>query len=195
MGHPLASHRLSIDEFVAWENLQPERHEFLAGEVFATTGAKDAHNTIAGNIFVALRTMLRGSPCRAFIADMKLRVEAADAVFYPDLMACCDPSDLAPAAAVEKRHPRLLVEVLSESTAAYDRGEKFRHYRTLAELQEVVFVEQDRIGVDVFRRGADGHWVLHPYAAGETVEFASVGIHLDIAAIYEDVALGADRSG
>jgi Uma2 family endonuclease len=85
-----------MDDFMVWEAEQTERHEYLEGEVFAMTGARDAHNTIAGNLFATLRNHLRGSPCRAFIAGMKLRVDPADAVFYPDLMVTCDPRDRGP---------------------------------------------------------------------------------------------------
>lgn len=111
--------------YLAWEETQPERHEYVGGEVFAMTGARDGHNTIALNIASWLRSALRGTPCRAFIADMKLRVEAANAFFYPDVLMTCDERDKQPEAELAKQHPSLVVEVLSESTAAYDRGLRF----------------------------------------------------------------------
>jgi len=137
MGAPQPTPHLGIDDYLAWEAGQPERHEYLQGEVYAMTGARDAHNTIAGNLFVLLREGLRGGPCRVYIADMKLRLDAAEAVFYPDLMVTCDPRDRTAEADTCKRHPKLLVEVLSESTAAYDRGRKFELYRSIDTIEEV----------------------------------------------------------
>ena len=152
------------------------------------TGARDSHNTIAGNLFAALRSALRGSPCRAFIADMKLRIDAADAAFYPDVMVTCDGRDKTPETDLAKRHPTLIVKVLSESTAAYDRGLKFEYYRNIDSLKEYLLVEQDRRHADLFRKGKDDLWVL--YASGETddVVLESVGMRLSMDLLFEDVS-------
>lgn len=187
MGAPQQSPKFSIDDFMVWEAEQAERHEYLNGEVFAMTGARDAHNTIAGNIFATLRAALRGTPCRAFIADMKLRVDAADAVFYPDLMVTRDPRDRGPQADTAKRHPSLLVEVLSDSTAAYDRGLKFERYRLIESLREVLLIEQDRRHIDLFRREADDRWVLESYGPDGELQLASLDVKLTLESIYEDV--------
>ncbi len=173
------------EDYLAWEAEQAEKHEYIAGEVFAMAGASDAHVTVAGNLFAALRTQLRGKPCRVYIADMKLQVGAADAFFYPDVFVTCSAADAA--LADRKREPVLIAEVLSPSTAAYDRGLKFAYYRALPSLQEYVLIDAERMAVDVFRRDATDHWVLYPGGPGESVEFASVGLTLDLATIYEDV--------
>jgi len=193
MGLPQPAPRFSIDDYMAWEAEQAERHEYLNGEVFAMTGARDAHNTIALNIASQLREKLRGSPCRAFIADMKLRVEAADAVFYPDVLVTCDARDKGPDADTAKRHPCLIVEVLSESTAAYDRGLKFEHYRGIDTLKEYLLVEQDRRHVDLFRRGEDGRWVLESVGGKDRTELLDPSVTLSLNEIYEDVDF-SDRS-
>jgi Uma2 family endonuclease len=187
MGHPLPSPEFRIDDFIAWEAEQSERHEYLDGEVFAMTGARDGHNTIAGNFFAHLRSALRGSPCRAFIADMKLCVEAADAVFYPDVLVTCDARDRTPEADTAKQRPILLIEVLSETTAAYDRGLKFERYRQIETLREYLLVEQDRRHVDLFRRTEDGRWLLESYGPDGEFELASLGLRLNLDLIYEDV--------
>ena len=187
MGAPQQSPVSSIEDFMVWEAEQAERHEYLNGEVFAMTGARDAHNTIALNVASQLRAALRGSPCRAFIADMKLRVDAADAVFYPDLMVTCDPRDRGPEADTAKRHPSLLVEVLSDSTAAYDRGRKFERYRLIESLREVLLIEQDRRHIDLFRREADDRWVLESYGPDGELQLASLDVKLTLESIYEDV--------
>lgn len=187
MGLPLSKVRFSIDDYMAWEAEQAERHEYLNGEVFAMTGARDAHNTIAGNMFAGLRAALRGTPCRAFIADMKLRVDAADAVFYPDVLVTCDPRDKTPEADTAKRHPSLIVEVLSDSTAAYDRGFKFEQYRAIDTLREYLLVEQTRRHIDLFRRGEDGRWVLEPLSDTDKITLLDSRVTLSLDEIYEDV--------
>lgn len=179
--------RFDFAAYMDWEAQQPERHEWVDGEIFAMTGARDAHNQIAGNLYMALRVALRGTPCRAFISDMKLHVEAADAVFYPDVLVTCDARDRRPEADLAKRHPLLIVEVLSDSTAAYDRGRKFELYRRLQELQEVLFIAQDRMQLDLFRRNGQGRWELYPAAEGEVLRLESVGLDLAVAQVYQDV--------
>lgn len=183
---------LTVEAFLAWEAEQPERHEFVRGEVFAMTGARDAHNTIAGNAFAALRAALRGTSCRTFIADMKLRVEAADTVCYPDVMVTCDPRDKSPEADTAKSHPVLIVEVLSDATAAYDRGQKFETYRAIDTLREYLLLEQDRRHADLFRREADGRWLLIAGSPDEDVVLESVGLRLAMDTLYEDAI---DRQG
>lgn len=178
--------RFSAQDYLAWEAEQSEKHEYLAGEVFAMAGAGDAHVTISGNLFMALRAHLRGKPCRVYIADMKVEVASVDAFFYPDVFVSCSAADAA--LADRKREPLLLAEVLSPSTASYDRGAKFACYRQLESLQEYVLIDTERLAVDVFRRDASGHWVLYPYGPGEMVELASVNLTLAVADIYEDVA-------
>lgn len=191
MGAPQPQPSFGIDDFLTWEAEQHERHEYLAGEVFAMTGARDAHNTIAGNVFVCLRNGLRGGPCRVFIADMKLRVDAADAVFYPDVLVTCDTRDRAPESDMAKRYPSLIVEVLSSSTAAYDRGLKFELYRRLDTLREYLLIEQDRRHVDLFRREADGRWLLQSVGPDGSIDLDSVATHIDLQTIYEDVDFSA----
>lgn len=185
MGYAQQGSPLTAAEYLAWEETQEQRHEYLHGEVFAMAGAEDRHVTVAGNIFVALRQHLRGSACQTYISDMRLHVEAANAYFYPDVMVTCDAADHA--SRLSKAHPLLVVEVLSPATGNYDRGDKFAHYRRLASLREYVLVDIDRRATDVYRKGADGLWVLHPYAGEEAVEFASVELRLAAGELFADV--------
>ena len=185
---------LTFQAYMAWEAEQPERHEFFAGEVFAMTGARATHNTIAGNVFLLLKQSLRGTPCRIFFADMKLHVASADASFYPDVFVSCDPRDRTPDAELVQRHPQLVVEVLSDSTAAFDRGQKFEAYRSLDLLAAYLLVEQHRPRADLFVRNAEGLWVLNPVGEGGTLMIASMGVELPMAAVYEGVAFGVQAS-
>lgn len=176
----------SAQDYLAWEARQAVKHEYLAGEAFAMAGARDANVTVAGNVFALLRAHVRGTPCRVYIADMKLRVEAADAFFYPDVFVTCDARDQG--AELFKAHARLVVEVLSESTAGFDRGRKFQCYRLLESLQEYVVIDAEARSVDVFRRDASDHWVLFPYEGEATAEFASLAFQAPLSAIFEDVS-------
>ena len=176
--------------YLAWEAGQPEKHEYLDGEVFAMAGASESHVTLAGNLFMALRNHLRGGPCSVFISDMKLQVEADNAFFYPDVFVTCAESDRAHSHF--KAAPSLVVEVLSPSTSAYDRGAKFAAYRKLPSLREYALVDTERQSIDLFRRDESGRWVLYPFEAGHTVELASVGLSVPLDQLYEDVnAAGA----
>jgi Uma2 family endonuclease len=186
---------IDLQTFLAWEELQPERHEFIGGEVYAMTGARATHNTIALNLAIALRQGLKGTPCRTHMESVKVRVESADAVVYPDVFVTCDPVDLSPDAELQKTAPKLIVEVLSDSTAAYDRGRKFELYQQLPSLEEYLLVEADRQHADLFRRNADGLWVLHPAGPEATVELASVGLAISMTAIYEDVEHAGQHTG
>lgn len=179
----------TAQDFLAWESLQPTKHEYVQGETFAMAGASDAHVTISGNVFAALKQHLRGTPCRTYMADMKVRAQAVDAFFYPDVFVTCSAADAGRDHA--KEEPTLVVEVLSPSTVAYDRGLKFEYYRTLPSLQEYVLVDAERHSVEVFRRNPAGQWVLFPHGADTDVELASVDLKLPMATVYEDVALHA----
>jgi len=176
---------LSPEDYLAAEAESPVKHEYRDGEVYAMAGSTDAHVTIALNLWALLRGHLRGGSCRAYALDMKARVEELNRFYYPDVMVTCDDRDRNNN--TFKCHPCLVVEVLSESTEAFDRGDKFSDYRHLVSLQEYVLISQVRPQVEVFRRNAEGLWVLHPYGDGDTVELASVGWSGAISELYEAV--------
>lgn len=185
--------RLGFDAaaYLAWETTQEVRHEYVAGEVFAMTGSRLAHNVIALNAAVFLRQALKGKPCRVFMADLKLRIASADAFVYPDVMVSCDPRDRRPEDDTSIAHPWLVVEVLSPSTAAYDRGRKFELYRQVETLSHYLLAEQDRHGAELFRKNAEGLWVLQPLAASDTLRIAEQGIEWPISTLHADVDFGA----
>jgi len=183
MGQAVLQTQMSGEDYLAWESLQAERHDFLGGEVFAMAGAEDRHVTVSLNAAMALRQHLAGTPCRTFMADMK--VQAHDAYFYPDVLVTCSETDRA--SSLVKRDPKLIVEVLSPSTAAYDRGEKFARYRSIASLEEIAFVDLDTRRSDVYRRGTDGLWVLHPFDAGATVVLSSLGVSITAETLFAEI--------
>ena len=185
MGQDAQKPVFTADDYLAWEPAQLDRHEFLDGEVFAMAGAEDRHVTVAGNFYIALRQHLSGSPCRTYMSDMRLQVAAANSYFYPDVLVTCSALDLA--SPLVKTEPKLIIEVLSPRTAAYDRGLKFSHYRSLVSLEEYVLIDLDTRSTDCYRKGPDGLWVLHPFAHGESVSLASVALELSAAQLFADV--------
>lgn len=174
----------SAQEYLAWEAEQIDKNEYVAGEVFNMVGARRVHVTVAGNLFAALREHLRGTPCQPFVTDMKLSVQAMDAFFYPDVMVTCNDADKVAELYIE--HPKLIIEVLSDSTASYDRGAKFAAYRHIESLEEYVLVDIDRKGVESFRRQDDGLWVLRDFTGAESCVFASVGLTMPMVRVFED---------
>ncbi|MGH6821462.1 MAG: Uma2 family endonuclease [Methylocella sp.] len=189
MSTPQYISRMTPEEFLAWEKTQIEKHEYMNGmvyEVYAMVGARDAHVTVSLNIASLLKVHLRGGLCRVYIGDMKLKVEAADVYFYPDVFVTCDARDRLEQSC--KRFPILVIEVLSDSTAGFDRGDKFAVYRMIEGLQEYVIVDPQSFTVDFFRRNETGHWVLYAFTGEEdTVEFQSVEFRVSLAALFEDV--------
>jgi Uma2 family endonuclease len=179
---------MTVEEFLVWEGGQVGRHDFVGGEIFAMSGAEDRHVTVSLNIAMALRLHLAGSACRTYMADMK--VQAEDNIFYPDVVVTCSEADRG--RPFVKRDPTLIVEVLSPSTAAYDRGEKFARYRQIPTLREFALVDPHTRRTDVYRKGEDGLWVLHPFAAAEGVEFASVGLAVEATALFAEVEESAE---
>jgi Uma2 family endonuclease len=176
---------ITVDDYLAGEADSPIRHEYIAGEVFAMAGAGDAHVTIALNLASLLRAHVRGGPCRVYIADMKLRVEQADAFFYPDVFVTCDPADAGRRTA--KQQATVVIEVLSERTEGYDRGTKFAHYRRLETLEEYVLVDSRSRTVEVFSRRDDG-WLFQAVPEGGRLRLESLDFGCELDAVYEDVS-------
>ncbi len=182
-----AFHYFSPEDYLAAEAASPTKHEYRDGDVYAMAGGTDAHITLALNLWAMLRSHLRDRGCRAYALDMKARIEARNRFYYPDVMVTCDDRDTA--LSTYKQHPCLIVEVVSDSTEAFDRGDKFADYRQIDSLEEYVLISQTRPQVEVFRRSDERLWVLHPYAQGDQVSLASVGWVGSMADLYEDVAL------
>jgi Uma2 family endonuclease len=185
MGYAAHKAVMTAEEFLAWESVQTERHDFVDGVPYAMAGAEDRHVTVTGNVYMALRQHLSGSPCRAYMADMKVASADERNFFYPDVVVTCSEADRQ--SPLIKREPTLIVEVLSPSTAAYDLGAKFAHYRQIPTLREIAFIDLDARRTSVYRKNADGLWVLHPFDAGADVRFASVDLTITAAALFADV--------
>lgn len=178
-------------DYLAGERRGSVKHEYIDGHVYAMAGASDAHVTITLNLGALLRNHLRGGACRVYVSDMKVQVNDTGRYFYPDVLVTCDSRDRTPEAREVKKYPTLVVEVLSPSTEAFDRGRKFSYYRQIETLQEYVLIDPSRQSVESFRRGTDGIglWDFQPYGEGDDVTLSSIDFQCSIATLYEDVML------
>jgi Uma2 family endonuclease len=183
---------LSVEEYFAAEKTSDIRHEYIAGQVFAMAGASEEHNLISTNIISILRPHFRGSSCRAFVSDMKVKIKVknADIFYYPDIVVTCDVEDKE---RYFKTRPNLIIEVLSDSTATTDKREKRINYQTLDSLQEYVLVYQDQIKVEVYRREGSENWSMEVLGKDDKLRLDSVGMNLTMADIYEDVNLSRNE--
>ena len=185
---PSAS-KMTYDAYLAFERASPERHEFAAGVVYAMSGGTAEHSTVAANVTAALHGLLRGSSCVTFSGDMRVRT-GDDVATYPDVSVACGERLFTDASRDELRNPTVIVEVLSPSTEAYDRGEKFAHYQTIASLRDYVLVSTEAVRVEVFSRQDDGSWILRTFVAGGAVQMPSVEARMPVAALYENATPG-----
>jgi Uma2 family endonuclease len=185
---------LSPEAYLQLEQQSQTKQEYINGAVYAMAGASDAHVTIAGNLFARLLNHLRGGGCRVYIADMKVRILDRNCFYYPDFMVTCNPQDQT--TPTYKQFPKLIVEVLSNSTEAFDRGDRFADYQTLESLEEYVLINTRHQRIECFRRDSGGRWLLQTYT--ETTprfELQSVDFADSLATIYEDVILESTPPG
>ena len=181
---------LTPQEYFAWEVQQPLRYEYFDGEVFAMAGGTVPHADIALNLASLLRGPLRGR-YKVRNSDAKVGITDEGPFTYPDISVSCDERDRTAQQFI--RYPGIIVEVLSPSTEAYDRGGKFALYRRLSTLQEYVLVSSEAKVVEVFRRTASGDWLFVAYGEGDSIELTSVGVAVSLADIYEDVVFAPDN--
>lgn len=183
---------LSETDYLRLEAGEGIRHEFVDGTVFAMTGGTAAHNTVAGNVYVALRAHVRNTPCRVFMNEMRVRVARSNAYYYPDIVVAFAPGNEAFDLSITTlTDPLLIIEVFSPSTETTDRREKLLAYRTIASLMEYVLVDPDVAKVEIHRRQGDIGWQAIEYSGPEDVALASVGLTLAMRDIYEGVPVEA----
>ena len=179
--------RMSLHEYLEWENAQPEKHEFHRGEIFAMTGGRRTHGRVTLNLARHIGVHLDGSGCQVFADSMKVQV-GDDTILYPDVFVTCDIADLATDQIF--RSPKLVIEVLLPSTQAYDRSRKFALYRKLASLQEYILVDPETLRIEAFRRSADNQWGLHDMSDDAEMVAASIGCRVLLIDVF--AALVAD---
>lgn len=191
-----ARRRVSYAEYLAEEAASDVKHEFCDGAVVAMAGGTPEHALLKTNLTVLVGAALRGRPCRPFDSDLRVRVQATSLATYPDLTVVCGPLQRDTEDRDAAINPTLLAEVLSPSTAGYDRGEKLDHYARIPTLREVVLVDSTRVHVDVYRRLGEDAWERHGYGPGATVPLASLEVAVEMEALFEGwAALAADAKG
>lgn len=175
--------RISAQEYLQMERNSPHRHEFIDGLVYMMTGASRRHNTIALVVQGLLRNKL-ARPCRPYALDVKVQIHVAtsERYFYPDVLVTCSDLDSDPYII---RQPVLIIEVVSESTKEFDRGEKFTAYKLLPAFQEYLLVQQDRPEIELFRKRTG--WQAEKYGLNDEISFESVQLTLSISAFYSDI--------
>ena len=177
--------RFTTEEYFAWDEQQLERHEYIGGEVYAMTGGSVNHSQIAVNFISFLNNHLRGSGCKTLNSDCRVNIVETNDYTYPDVSVTCDERDKTTTQYIA--YPCLLIEVLSKSTEAYDRGGKFRMYRQNPILQDYVLVSSEKIEIDLYRKTESGSWEIINYQAGDTIELKSVNLTFPIERVYEGI--------
>jgi Uma2 family endonuclease len=175
------------EDYLEIERISPIKHEYLQGQIVAMAGASKAHVIITGNLSAQLVTHLRGQNCIAYATDMKVRLPTLNLFYYPDLTVTCDDRDR-----ISDQdfilHPKLIVEVLSDSTEAFDRSDKFADYKTIPEFEEYILIHQKQILVEQFQRKSDNLWISQIYRTGDRIIFSSIDFSCPIEILYENIS-------
>lgn len=185
-------HRYTYADYLALEAASNVKHEFLGGEIYGMAGGTPEHAALSAAVSGALLAQIRGGPCRVFSSDLRVRVLATGLATYPDVTVVCGQAELDPESPTTIVNPRLIVEVLSDSTMDYDRGEKLQHYRQVPSLQTIVFVWHTQRRMEVWSRDEAGAWVVSAAASGERAQLPGVSGSLVVDDVYRD-ALGPAR--
>jgi Uma2 family endonuclease len=188
MALPQPSRHLTEAEYLEIERAAEFKSEFFEGEMFAMAGGTPRHSLLGTNVAVEFANRLRAKPCVPYNADLRIKIEATGLLTYPDLSVICGPLQFAGGTDDTVVNPTVLVEVLSDSTEAYDRGKKFEHYRQIPTLQEYLLVSQTEPRIEQFIRQPDGHWLLHEAAGLEaSLELPALGISISLGEVFARV--------
>ncbi len=184
-------YRYTVEEYLSFERGSPSKHEYYAGDIYAMVGATEPHVLIVTNLVVALSTRTRGRGCKVYANDMRLKVTPAGLYTYPDLIALCGQAKLSDDHHDTLENPQVVIEVLSPSTEAYDRGEKLEHYQRIDSLTDYLLVAQDTRRVEHHVRQPDGSWKQTAVSGAGVVSLPSIGCELPLDEIYERIELPA----
>ncbi|HSF23477.1 MAG TPA: Uma2 family endonuclease [Blastocatellia bacterium] len=185
--------KYTLEEYFDLELSTNERYEYLNGDVFCMSGVSEQHDQIKGNLNLSLRLALRERPCRVFPANMRIKVPSLPPYRYADLSVACGEPVFEKIGGVDAlTNPTLIIEVLSESTEAYDRGDKFTHYKSILSLREYLLVAQHRAHVTHYAQNEDGSWSYSEFNdVSASVHLPSVDCVLELASVYEGVTFPA----
>ncbi len=178
---------VTVEQYLEQELQAEFRSEYFRGEIFAMSGNKLPHALLVTNLSGELRDALRRRDCKVVTNEIRLGIPQVELYAYPDLMVICGPAEMRDDTSDTVLNPALIVEVLSRSTEAYDRGRKFEMYRTIASLREYIMVAQDRVFVEQYLRQPSGDWLLREHTAVSGNPQLSINVELNLAAVYERV--------
>jgi Uma2 family endonuclease len=178
---------LTPEEYLAWEAKQEIRHEYIDGEILAMTGSSIPHNDLVINLLGVLLPHIKNRGCRLNMSDVKVQAKRGDRYFYPDLVISCHPQDLKATQWIQ--YPKVIIEVLSPSTANYDRSRKLRYYRKIPSLQEYLLINTDQILVEVYQRQTANLWVYCDYGSDEIFHIPSLEFECFVNEIYGNINL------
>jgi Uma2 family endonuclease len=190
----IAQRYVNQSEYLEKERLAEYKSEYFNGEIFAMAGARYNHNRITQNLSVEIGVFLKGKACNTFSSDMRLHIPANSLYTYPDFMIVCGNNQFLDKTKDTILNPSIIIEVLSDSTEAYDRGEKFHLYRSIESLSEYVLINSLKVAIEVFRKNEDGIWMLssEAYHSADEVEMNTIQMKLPVQNIYlntEDIAI------
>jgi Uma2 family endonuclease len=179
------------EEYLVLERKAGYKSEYFAGEIFAMSGASEQHNLIVANVVATLHTQFRNRPCKVYASDMRVKVSPTGLYTYPDVVALYSEPRFDDDQKDTLLNPTVIIEVLSPSTEAYDRGDKFGHYRKLASLTEYVLISQEKIHIERYVRQPDNQWLLSETSGlHDTVQLPSINCTLVLDEVYEKVEIG-----
>ncbi|MEQ8972978.1 MAG: Uma2 family endonuclease [Coleofasciculus sp. C1-SOL-03] len=178
---------LTPEEYFTWEEQQLEKHELIDGQVYAMGGGSKNHSLLAAKFITLFTTHLEGSGCDTATSDLRINIVGTNNYTYPDVSVTCDDRDKTTTQYIT--YPCLVVEVLSPSTEAYDRGSKFRMYRHNPALQDYLLVSSTRMEIDLYHKKETGEWLIINYQAGDTIELKSINLSFPIEQIYRNLDL------
>jgi Uma2 family endonuclease len=182
--------KLTAGQYLALERAAESKSEYLNGELFAMAGASREHNQISSNIVASLSAQTADQPCSVYASDMKVKIDKANKYTYPDVVAVCDPQQFEDEHKDVLLNPRLIVEILSDSTEAYDRGLKFFHYQRLDSLREYLLVSQKFCHVEKYEQQADNLWAYSAfYDLDDTIAINTLHCALRLRDIYRKLEL------
>jgi Uma2 family endonuclease len=188
MAIPQQKHFTTPEEYLRLEREASYKSEYHDGEIFAMAGGTAEHSAITASVIGALHGQLKGNRCAPYDSNLRIKIATADLYTYPDVSVICGPLEYVDQHRDMVTNPTLIVEVLSDSTEAYDRGKKFAHYRTLPSFAEYVLVSQKEPLVEVFFKLPDGTWQLTPARGRDAVvRLQSLGIELQLAEVFDRV--------
>jgi len=186
---------ITPEQYLELERKAEFKSEYFSGRMFAMSGGSDAHSLIGGNVHALLWSQLRKGSCLTFNSDMKVRVNATGLYTYPDVSVVCGDARYTDGQRDMIENPGVIVEVLSPSTEAYDRGEKFVHYQGLSSLTDYLIISQETMRVEQYVRQTDDRWLLSMHSGPQaSVKIASISCELHLAEVYERVEVSTERN-